>query len=102
MFDADGAGEDVIKATSERLGLDYAKLQKDMLDPKIGAAIDRNIRLAEALNINGTPAYLVGDRLIPGAIDSESLARLIKDERAKLAKVELEKSGSEATIKVAN
>jgi protein-disulfide isomerase len=81
LVNADGAGADVIKAVAERLGLDYAKLQKDMLDPKIGAAIDRNIRLAEALHINGTPAYLVGDRLIPGAIDSESLARLIKDAR---------------------
>jgi protein-disulfide isomerase len=41
-----------------------------MLYPKISAAIDRNIRLAEALYITGTPAYLVGDRIIPGAIDS--------------------------------
>ena len=102
MIEVDSASEDVIKATSERLGLDYAKLRKDMLDPKINAAIDRNTRLAEALYSTGTPAYLVGDRIIPGAIDSNSLARLIKDERAKLAKVELEKSAAEATIKGAN
>ena len=56
-----------------------------MLDPKISAAIERNIHLAASLQVDGTPAYLVGDRFIPGAIDSESLARLIKDERAKLA-----------------
>ena len=93
MLDADGAGEDVIRAVAKRLDLDYAKLQADMLDPKIGAAIDRNHRLAEALNVNGTPAYLVGERIIPGAIDSGSLARLIQDERTKLARVEREKSG---------
>ena len=90
MLAVDGAGEDEIKAVSGRLGLDYAKLEKDMEDPKIAAAIERNIRLAEALNINGTPAYIVGDRIIPGAIDSESLARLINDERAKLARVPAE------------
>jgi hypothetical protein len=43
MLVADSAGEDVIKTTSERLGLDYAKLQTDMRDAKIIAAIDRNI-----------------------------------------------------------
>jgi len=64
-------------------------MQADMLDPKIGAAIDRNHRLAESLNVNGTPAYLIGDRIIPGAIDSGSLARLIQGERAKSAMVEL-------------
>jgi protein-disulfide isomerase len=102
MLDADGAGEDVIKAVSRRLGLDYAKLQADMLDPKIAAAIDRNHRLAEALNVNGTPAYLVGDRIIPGAIDAVSLARLIQDERTKLARLDKEKSGARTTIPATN
>jgi len=91
MLGADGAGEDVIRAVAKRLDLDYAKLQADMLDTKIGAAIDRNHRLAEALNVNGTPAYLVGERIIPGAIDAGSLARLIQDERAKLARGEPDK-----------
>jgi len=72
------AGDDAIKAVSARLGLDCARLQTDMLDPKISAAIERNQRLAEALNVNGTPAYLIGDRIIPGAIDPVSLARLVK------------------------
>jgi protein-disulfide isomerase len=90
MIAADSASDEVIKATAERLGLDYAKLQKDMLDPKISAALERNTRLAESLNVNGTPAYLVGDQVIPGALGSESLARLIKAERAKLASSELE------------
>ncbi len=92
MLSADGAGDDVLKAVSERLGLDYAKLQKDMLDPKIAEAIDRNIRLADALTVTGTPAYLIGDQLIPGAIDAEALTRLIKTERAKLAKLDTEKA----------
>jgi len=94
MIGAQGAGEEVLKAASERLGLDYARLDRDMRDPMIAAAIDRNIKLATSLNVNGTPAYLIGDRFIPGAVDSESLAQLVKDERAKLAKREVDKSGA--------
>jgi protein-disulfide isomerase len=100
MLTADGAGEDLIKATAERLGLDYARLQADMLDAKISAALDRNTRLAETLNINGTPTYLVGDRVIPGAIDSESLARLIKADRENAARREPE--NDRATTKGTN
>ena len=70
-----------------------------MNDPKISEAIDRNIRLAEALNVTGTPAYLVGDQLIPGAIDSETLARLIKAERAKSANVEVDKNGARSPVR---
>ncbi len=91
MLTADGAGDDVLKAVSEHLGMDYAKLQADMLDPKIAEAIDRNIHLAESINVSGTPAYLIGDQFIPGAIDSAALTRVVKDERAKLAKLDTEK-----------
>jgi hypothetical protein len=91
MLTADGAGDDVLKVVSERLGLDYARLQKDMGDPKIAEAIDRNIHLAESLNVSGTPAYLIGDQFIPGAIDSDALTRVTKDERSKLTKLDTEK-----------
>jgi protein-disulfide isomerase len=87
LVEADGADEAVIKAISDRLGLNYAVLQKDMKDPKISEAIDRNLRLAAALQINGTPAYLVGEQIIPGAIDAASLAQLIAAERAKAASI---------------
>jgi len=91
LLESESASEEAIKAISDKLHLDWARLQTDMNDPEISAMIERNQKLAAALNIEGTPAYLVGNQIIPGAIDSESLARLIKDERVKLAKVELDK-----------
>ena len=87
MIESDSTSDEAIKAISDKLGLDWAQLRKDMNDPQIDTTIERNQKLATALNIEGTPAYLVGDRIIPGAIDSESLVRLINDERAKLARV---------------
>ena len=83
---AESAGDDVIKGISDKLGLDYAKLQKDMKDTKINEALERNLNLATALDINGTPAYIVGDQIIPGAIDASSLANIVAAERAKLTK----------------
>jgi protein-disulfide isomerase len=85
LLESNGVSEDEIKELSGRLRLDYAALQRDMNDPKIIAAIDRNIRLAASLNINGTPAYLIGSRVIPGAIDFDSLITIIKAERVKLS-----------------
>ncbi len=92
MIAADGINDEVLKAVSQNLGLDPAKLQADMNDPKIVAAIERNNRLAAALNVNGAPAYLVGDRVVPGAVDLDFLTRAVKEERAKLAKLATEKT----------
>ncbi|MFQ5786034.1 MAG: DsbA family protein, partial [Alphaproteobacteria bacterium] len=50
------------------VGFDADRLETDMADPEIQAVIDRNVALARALGINGTPAFVVGDRLAPGAV----------------------------------
>src|SRR6185503_4093960 len=77
LLESDSASDDAIKTVSDKLGLDYARLQKDMSDPAIDAMIERNHKLATALGIEGTPAYLVGSQIVPGAIDADSLARMV-------------------------
>ena len=64
--------------------------------PKINQALERNQRLATALGVNGTPAYLIGEQFIPGAIDSASLAKVISEERAKLVNITLAKKTAES------
>jgi protein-disulfide isomerase len=66
-----------------RIGLDVVKLKADISDRRIQAAIDRNLALAQALNINGTPAFLVGEQVAPGAIDLATMERLIREARLK-------------------
>lgn len=83
MLASDSANDRVIKSIADRVGLDYAQLQKDMADPKIADALARTRALAGSLNVAGTPAYLIGDQLIPGAITSESLANIIAAKRVK-------------------
>lgn len=85
LMTAENTDEDSIKSISKTLGIDYSKLQKDMADPQIDEQLTRNQRLAESLDINGTPAYIIGDRIIPGAIDAESMTNILVAERQVLA-----------------
>ena len=85
LFQSPSLSDIAIKGIADRSGVNYEQLQKDMADPKLNALFDQNYALATALHIEGTPAYIVGDQLIPGAIDMDSLKSLIDTERSKLA-----------------
>ncbi len=53
-----------------------------MQSPAIEAQLQANFELARELGIEGTPAFVVGDELIPGAVEKTRLAELIEDARA--------------------
>jgi protein-disulfide isomerase len=53
-----------------------------MYSEQIGELIDRNYRLASQLGIEGTPAFVIGDELIPGAVDQARLRELIEEARS--------------------
>jgi len=72
---------DRIMEIARSVGLDVAKLQQDMEDPKLKQIIDRNIALASALGVRGTPAFVIGNQFVPGAVDADTLKRLITDAR---------------------
>ena len=62
---------------AKKVGLDMDKLQKDMESPDITAIIQRNHSIARALNINGTPAFIIANDIFPGAVGYEQLAGAI-------------------------
>ncbi len=74
--------QDVILKVADRAGLDVTRIKADMADPEIDAIIQKNLRLAEALDINGTPAFVVGNSLTPGAVEIDTLKRLVAQARA--------------------
>jgi protein-disulfide isomerase len=71
--------DDTVFQVARSVGLDVALLKHDMATPEIKAAIEANMKLADALNINGTPAFVVGDRVVPGAVDMAGLQKLVGD-----------------------
>ena len=64
------------------VGLDRERLRRDMEDPAIEAYLDETGRLAQALGIRGTPAFVIGDELIPGAVDAARLQRIVAEARS--------------------
>ena len=69
--------EDSVIEIARAVGLDVDRLAEDMEDPAIEAAIARNLELANALGITGTPSFVIGDRVVPGAVDRATLEGLI-------------------------
>lgn len=70
-----------VMVIAKNVGLDIGRLSRDMKDSKISAMLDRNFKLAEALRINGTPSFVIGDALIRGARDLDTLKKLVADAR---------------------
>jgi len=78
LMAADGAADaGSVRAVAAEVGLDVARLEADMEDVAIQQAIDRNLALAEALRINGTPGFVVGTQILRGATDLKTMQDLI-------------------------
>ena len=60
-------------AVAKDLGLDMDKLAKDMESPDVKAGLDEAMQLADALQINGTPTFVVGQDLVVGAVGYDQL-----------------------------
>jgi protein-disulfide isomerase len=84
MFSHEGK---ITKASVDEIakaqGLDMARLKKDMDDPAIAKTILQNRALAQSLAINGTPAFIIDDKIIPGYLPATELAVSIDDVRTK-------------------
>ena len=73
--------EDSIAAAARTAGLDTARLAADAKKPEIEQQLRANMELASALGISGTPAFVIGDTLIPGAVEAPVLKKAIDDAR---------------------
>jgi protein-disulfide isomerase len=60
-------------AAAEETGFDMARLERDMTSEEVTRSLDESTRLGKALAINGTPGYVVGDRVVIGALGEQVL-----------------------------
>jgi protein-disulfide isomerase len=82
MMDTKGSiSDDVVRHVAASVGIDVAKAEIGMKNPAIEAVIKKDYALADALGIAGTPAFILGGKLIPGTIDLASLMQLIASAR---------------------
>ena len=78
---ASPSNRDSLRAEAERLGLDGGRLLHDIDDPDIKKRINTAIALADELAIQGTPALVVGDRLLAGAVTLAELQSAVASAR---------------------
>ncbi|MEM6972044.1 MAG: DsbA family protein [Pseudomonadota bacterium] len=63
------------------VGYDIAELKDLAGSPEIQEQIDRNYMLADALDIRGTPTFVIGDQIVRGAVPENELLALVERER---------------------
>jgi protein-disulfide isomerase len=64
-------------AVAKDVGVDMARLEKDMAGPEAKATIEENFKLAEAMGMNGTPSYVIGKQVVIGAVGLDNLKEKI-------------------------
>jgi protein-disulfide isomerase len=64
-------------AAAKDAGLDMARIEKDLTSPEIKATITENMKLAEDMDMNGTPSYVIGKQIVIGAVGLDGLKEKI-------------------------
>lgn len=77
------AEEASVLALARSVGLDMDRLVADMQGDEVNDHIANSLQLAQSLGFTGTPAFVIGDALVPGAVPLSDLQGYIADARAK-------------------
>jgi len=78
FLDAKGALDEArIMAMAKDAGLNTDKLKADMADPRVLAVIEKNRALGQRLGVNGTPTYVLGDKVLPGVDTAENFKKAV-------------------------
>src|SRR5882757_10297428 len=64
-------------AAAKDAGLDTARIEKDVASPEVRATLEENLKLAEAMGMNGTPSYVIGKQVVIGAVGLDGLKEKI-------------------------
>ncbi len=73
--------KEVLLKLAEKLSFDIKKFEQDMESDEIKNRIEKNISLAENLNIRGTPTFLLDNRILAGAHDYKKLKNIINNRK---------------------
>lgn len=67
------------------VGLSEDKVTGDLKSPALRAELDRNLALGRALGLTGTPSYIIGNRILSGAVGLDQLKAAVAAARAEQA-----------------
>lgn len=81
MFAQGRASKESALKVAEKLGLDMSKLEADMASPETEAFIAKIAEIGKTMFVDGTPTFVVGDKLNPGWTQFDQLEELVADVR---------------------
>ena len=82
LLDRGESNEQKALEVAKSVGIDIARLKKDMADPEVQATIEESYSLANALGLTGTPSYVIGEEIVPGAVGAAALKEKVSAARA--------------------
>jgi len=68
-------------AVAKEVGFDVARLEKDRASDEVKGQLEESFKLAEALGLNGTPSYVVGNDVVVGAVGLNTLKEKVNSAR---------------------
>ena len=83
MFAGEKPNDMSIRAAAQKAGLDMAKAESDANSDAVAAEIDSNLALMQKLDVGGTPAFIIGDQILEGALGYDALKTAVADARKK-------------------
>ena len=83
MISVGGITQDSLQSIATMVGLDLSLYNEAISSNRFDKILQRNMDSGRAIGIEGTPALLIGEQIIPGAIGLEEIKALIKAEREK-------------------
>jgi protein-disulfide isomerase len=68
-------------AVAKEIGMDMARLERDLSSAEVKATLEESLKLAEKLGLNGTPSYVIGSNVVIGAVGLDKLKESVNTAR---------------------
>jgi protein-disulfide isomerase len=68
-------------AVAKEIGLDVARIERDLKSEEVAKTLEESMKLAEALGLNGTPSYVIGNDVVIGAVGFAALNQKVQAAR---------------------
>jgi len=68
-------------AVAKEIGMDMARLERDLSSAEVKATLEESLKLAEKLGLNGTPSYVIGSNVVVGAVGLDKLKENVNTAR---------------------
>lgn len=75
------AKDEDILAVAKTVGLDVEKLKKDMQDEAVTKQVQESLDLGAEIGARGTPMFIIGDEVYPGAMDLSQMKETVEKVR---------------------